>query len=62
MAGENDLAKVLRQVQPVLHQAPYGFGLMQAGRSAPGAFAQIGEDKATTVIAPVAALADLSDA
>lgn len=56
MAGISDLASLLASMQPELHGAAYGFGLIASGRTLPDAFAQIVEDAGTTVIAPVVAL------
>ena len=54
MAGEADLAVLLRSMQPELHGAPYGYAVTAV--SVPGAFAQVAEAEGMTVIAPVAAL------
>ncbi len=47
MAGISDLAELLRSMEPVLHDAPYGFIEGQVA----GAFAIIDEDEGPTVVA-----------
>ena len=53
MAGEADLAVLLRAMQPELHAAAYGYAVTAV--SVPGAFAQMAEAEGMTVIAPAAA-------
>ncbi len=58
MAAIRDLAILLRDMQPVLHDVPYGYGFIAAGQTAPAdaVFARIVEDEGTTLIAPQAVL------
>ena len=55
MAGEHDLALLLREMRPVLHPEPYGFTL-QGVAAVAVPFALIAEDEGMTVIAPLSAL------
>lgn len=55
MAGEADLAVLLRSMQPELHGAPYGYAVTAV--SVPGAFAQVAEAEGMTVIATLDVLA-----
>lgn len=61
MGGETNLKALLRQMRPVLHAAPYGYGMIVAGQSVPKGpvFSRIVEDEGTTLIAPLAELAAL---
>jgi len=52
MAGETDLAVLLRSMEPVLHDQPYGFAIGWMD----GAFAVIVEDEGPTVVAQAALL------
>lgn len=59
MAGEMDLAVLLRSMEPALDAAPYGYGVMQIGAVVPdgiAAFAVIVEAEGVTVVATVADL------
>lgn len=56
MAGLGDLRELLRSMEPVLHDEPYGFGLMQGAEWAAGAFAMMAEDEGMTVVATEAVL------
>lgn len=59
MAAIRDLAILLREMQPVLHEVPYGYGFVASGGALPdiAAFARIAEEEGTTLIAPQAVLA-----
>ena len=60
MAGETDLALLLRGMEPVLHPDPWGFAVW-SGQALPEAgFALIRETEGMTLIAPVAALSALA--
>ena len=52
MSGETDLAVLLRSMEPVLFEEPYGF----IEGEVPGAFALIAEDEGPTVVAQAAML------
>lgn len=54
MAGEADLAVLLRSMQPELHAAAYGYAV--TGAAVLGAFAQIAEAEGVTVIATLQVL------
>lgn len=56
MAGERDLQTLLRSMRPLLHDAPYGYGLAETPVEVSDCFAQIFEDEGVTVIAPTAQL------
>ncbi|MES2665073.1 MAG: ACT domain-containing protein [Pseudomonadota bacterium] len=58
MAAIRDLAILLREMQPVLHEAPYGYGFVARGGAVPdiAVFARIAEEEGTTLIAPQAVL------
>lgn len=47
MAGQSDLGMLLRSMEPVLHEEPYGFEVGVV----PGAFATVAEDEGPTVVA-----------
>jgi hypothetical protein len=51
MPGQSDLTELLRSMEPKLHDAPYGFGLVQSAEWLPGAFAMMVEDEGMTVVA-----------
>ncbi len=53
MSGEKNLKALLRRMQPVLHDAPYGYGVVLTGQPIPQAnvFAQIAEAEGTTFVA-----------
>jgi uncharacterized protein len=53
-----DLGELLRSMTPELHDAPYGFGLIQPKAEAwvPDAFAMMVEDEGVTVVATEAVL------
>ncbi|WP_022704386.1 ACT domain-containing protein [Pseudorhodobacter ferrugineus] len=51
MVGLGDLTELLRSMEPVLHDAPYGFGLTQGADWVAGAFAMVAEDEGMTVVA-----------
>jgi len=55
MAGEADLAVLLRSMRPELHAAAYGYAVTDT--AVVGAFAQVAEAEGTTVIAPLEVLA-----
>lgn len=61
MSGEKNLMLLLRLMQPVLHDQPYGYAVILADQPVPLAkvFARIVEDEGTTLIAPLADLAAL---
>lgn len=58
MAGEADLAKLLRTMRPELFPNPYGIVHTDADRLVGEVFARIVEPEGVTVIAPVARLVD----
>lgn len=58
MSGQADLTVLLQTLRPVLHDEPYGYGLVPAGQPAPGpVFARVDEAEGTTLIAPLPDLA-----
>ena len=57
--GETELAALLRGMEPMLHPAEHGYGLLPLDATMPPgltAFALIAEDEGTTVIATVSEL------
>jgi hypothetical protein len=59
MAGETDLATLLRKLHPVLDETEFGFGLVPPGAAPPADLDALGtfqETEGTTVIAPSAKL------
>jgi uncharacterized protein len=56
VAGETDLAKLLRTMRPVLADTPYGFAIWTGGALPLVPFATVAEDEGLTVIAPLAAI------
>jgi hypothetical protein len=59
MAGETDLALLLRGMKPALHPEPWGFALWPGTALPVGAFALIREAEGMTLIAPVSVLVGL---
>lgn len=60
MAGETDLMKLLRGMEPVLWADPYGYAVLPAGHPVPddvSPFALIDEAEGVTLVASVDALA-----
>jgi uncharacterized protein len=57
MTAIGDLAVLLRSMEPDLHSAPYGFGMVAGADWVPGAFAMIAEAEGMTVVATEAVLA-----
>jgi uncharacterized protein len=57
MTAIGDLAVLLRSMEPDLHSAPYGFGIVAEADWVPGAFAMIAEAEGMTVVATEAVLA-----
>lgn len=55
MAGQADLAVLLRSMQPELHTTAYGYAVTD--RAVVGAFAQVAEAEGMTVIATIQVLA-----
>ncbi len=59
MTGERDLGVLLATMEPVLSEAPWGYGLLPGDQPPPAeAFALIREAEGITVVAPLADLAD----
>jgi len=59
MAGETDLTKLLRGMEPVLSADPYGYAMLPIGQPVPDGvspFALIAEAEGRTLIAPAADL------
>ncbi len=54
--GQTDLTVLLRGMEPVLHDLPYGFGLWAGGVLAVTPFATVAEEGGLTVVAPLDAL------
>jgi hypothetical protein len=56
MTGERDLAQLLAHMQPVLHEARYGYATSPAPLPGVDAFATIIEGEGVTTVAPLATL------
>lgn len=59
MAGETDLATILRKLDPVADETEFGFGLVPPGQPAPKGVSVLGsfqEAEGTTLIAPATEL------
>jgi uncharacterized protein len=54
--AEQDLAMLLRRMEPQLHDAPYGFGVAPATALPFAPFATVAEVEGQTVVAPLADL------
>ena len=54
--GERDLAMLLREMEPVLHDAAYGFAVWGSGTLPFAAFATVAEAEGLTVVADLAAM------
>ncbi|MCZ8152772.1 MAG: ACT domain-containing protein [Rhodobacteraceae bacterium] len=54
--AEQDLARLLRGMEPVLHAAAYGFALWPGGAMPFAPFATVAEEEGLTVVAPLEAL------
>jgi uncharacterized protein len=54
--GETDLSKLLRGMEPILHDAPYGFVVWPEGPVPFLPFATVAEDEGLTVVARLTAL------
>ena len=52
--AERDLERLVRGMEPVLHDMPYGFGLWAGGALAFAPFATVAEEEGLTVVAPLA--------
>jgi uncharacterized protein len=57
MAAEQDLQVLLRSMEPVLADAPYGFAVWPGGTLPFAPFATVAEDEGLTVVAPLAVMA-----
>jgi uncharacterized protein len=54
--GERDLTLLLRGMQPVLHEKPYGIAIWTAGPLPFAPFATVAEDEGLTVVGDLAAV------
>jgi uncharacterized protein len=54
--AEQDLAILLRTMEPVLHPEPYGYGVWAGGVMLIEPFATVSEDEGLTIVAPLAEL------
>jgi hypothetical protein len=54
--SEQDLAILLRTMEPVLHPEPYGYGLWAGGVQLIEPFATVSEAEGLTIVAPLADL------
>jgi uncharacterized protein len=54
--GERDLAALLRGMEPLLHDAPYGYAVWTGGALPFAPFATVAEAEGLTVVAPLATL------
>jgi hypothetical protein len=58
VVGERDLMVLLRTMQPVLADLPYGFAVWAGGALPIQPFATVAEDEGLTVVAPLAGMLD----
>jgi uncharacterized protein len=60
MSGTTDLQTLIKSMQPTLDAIPFGYASVVEGTNIPDTFATVREAEGVTVIAPVAALRNVS--
>jgi uncharacterized protein len=58
MAGERDLTVLLRTMEPVLTEVPYGFAVWAGGALPFQPFATVAEEEGLTVVGPLVGMLD----